>query len=201
MNITGIILAGGLGTRMGHTKKGFIEINGHTILDRLLAVYQPLFPKIIISARETDDLKLLGYPVAEDKFDARSSLTGIHAGLTAMRSSHGFFAACDAPFLQKGLVELLLNEVEQDLDVIIPLKEDGYREPLCAVYSKRCLEFIEPQLDREDYKIIHFFEHLKVKEVPVAQLKTGDPNFVSFFNVNRPEDLAEAKRLAIKQGL
>ena len=41
MNIAGIILAGGLGTRMGHIKKAFIEINGRTIIDRLLAVYGP----------------------------------------------------------------------------------------------------------------------------------------------------------------
>lgn len=201
MNIAGIILAGGLGTRMGHTKKGFIEINGSTIIDRLLTVYRPLFPEIIIAARKANDFETLGYPVAEDRFAARSSLTGIHAGLDAMQSSHGFFAACDAPFLQKGLVETLLNEVEPDLDVIIPLKEDGYREPLCAVYSKRCLSFIAAQLEREDYKIIRFFEHVKVKEIPVSRLKDGDPEFLSFFNVNRPEDLAKAERLAIERGI
>lgn len=201
MNITGIILAGGLGTRMGNTRKGFIEINGRIIIERLLAVYHPLFQEIIIAAREVDDFKSFGYPVAKDNFDARSSLTGIHAGLAAMQSSHGFFAACDAPFLQKGLVEALLSEVEPDFDIIIPLKEDGYREPLCAVYSKRCLKFIEAQLERGDYKIIRFFEHVKVKEVPVARLKADDPDFISFFNVNRPEDLAEAERLAKARGL
>ncbi len=201
MNIAGIILAGGLGTRMGHIKKAFIEINGRTIIDRLLAVYGPLFPEIIIAAREADDFRDLGYPVAVDKFDARSSLTGIHAGLDAMQTSHGFFSACDAPFLQRGLVETLLSEVEPDFDIIIPLKEDGYREPLCAVYSKRCLEFITAQLEQKDYKIISFFKHLKIKEVPVSQLKNHDPNFLSFFNINHPEDLTEAKRLATEKNL
>ena len=201
MDMAGIILAGGLGTRMGHTKKAFIEIGGTTILDRLLAVYRPLFSEVLIAARDANDFTQYDLPVAEDRFDARSSLTGIHAGLDAMQASHGFFAACDAPFLQPGLVQKLLAEVTPDLDVVIPLKEDGYREPLCAIYSKRCLEHIEAQLKREDFKIIRFFEHVKVKEVPVAQLVDGDPHLLSFFNVNRPEDLAEAEKLAAEKGI
>lgn len=201
MNIAGIILAGGLGTRMGHTKKALLDIGGRTIIDRLLDVYRPLFPEIIIAAREADDFAAYDVPVATDRFDARSSLTGIHAGLDAMQASHGFFAACDAPFLQSGLVERLLAEVTPDLDVVIPLKEDGYREPLCAIYSKRCLQFIAAQLEREDYKIIRFFEHVTVKEVPVARLVDGDPTLLSFFNVNRPDDLAEAERLAQESGI
>lgn len=201
MNIAGIILAGGLGTRMGHTKKALMTIGGRTIIDRLLGVYRPLFPEIIIAAREAEDFAALDIPVAVDRFDARSSLTGIHAGLDAMTASHGFFSACDAPFLQPGLVQRLLAEVTPDIDVVIPLKEDGYREPLCAVYSKRCLTHIAAQLEREDFKIIRFFEHVVVKDVPVVRLKDGDPDFFSFFNVNRPEDLIEAERLADERGV
>lgn len=201
MNIAGIILAGGLGTRMGHTKKAFMQIGGQFIIDRLLSVYAPLFSEIIISARKAEDFTEYAHPVALDRFEARSSLTGIHAGLDAMQTSHGFFAACDAPFLQSGLVSRLIAELTPDDDVVIPLKEDGYREPLCAIYSKRCLPHITAQLEREDFKIIRFFEHVRVKEVPVAKLRQGDPEFVSFFNVNRPEDLKAAQVMAEKQGL
>ncbi len=201
MEIAGIILAGGLGTRMGHTKKAFMKIGGQAILDRLLAVYEPLFPEIVIAAREPEDFSAYDYPVAVDRFEARSSLTGIHAGLDAMNGTHGFFSACDAPFLQPGLVSRLLAAVTPEDDVVIPLKEDGYREPLCAVYSKRCLPHIQAQLDREDFKIINFFEHVRVKEVPVATLRDGDPDFLSFFNVNRPDDLEAAEVLVRERGL
>ncbi|MCJ2165195.1 MULTISPECIES: molybdenum cofactor guanylyltransferase [unclassified Pseudodesulfovibrio] len=201
MNIAGIILAGGLGTRMGHVKKAFMEISGKTILDRLLAVYRPLFPEILISARDRKDYIMYDFPVVEDRFEARSSLTGIHAGLHAMTASHGFMAACDGPFLQAGLVQRLLAEVSPDVDVVVPIKEDGYCEPLCAVYSKRCLPFIEAQLKRGDFRIIEFFDRVKVKEVPVALLRQGDPHQVSFFNVNSPEDLKQAELLAAELGL
>ncbi len=201
MDIAGIILAGGLGTRMGHVKKAFMKIGDKTILDRLLTVYRPLFPETIISAREAADFSTYGLPIAKDRFEARSSLTGIHAGLDAMAATHGFFAACDGPFLQPGLVKLLLAEATPEADVIIPLKEDGYREPLCAIYSKRCLPHIEAQLEREDFKIIRFFEHVTVKEVPTAQLQKGDPDLVSFFNVNAPDDLRQAELMAAEMGL
>lgn len=196
MDIAGIILAGGLGSRMGHTVKAHMQVGGRRILDRLLDVYHPLFREVIVAARHADEFPDCGALVAADLYVARSSLTGIHAGLDAMRASHGFFAACDAPFLQPGLVTLLLDQVTPDCDVVIPLKEDGYREPLCAVYSKRCLPFIQAQLENEDFKIIRFFEHVRVKEVPVAALVPGDPSMLSFFNVNTPEDLARAERLA-----
>jgi molybdopterin-guanine dinucleotide biosynthesis protein A len=201
MNIAGIILAGGLGTRMGHVKKAFMEINGRTVLDRLLAVYLPVFSEILIAARDRNDYSSYDFPVAEDRFEARSSLTGIHAGLHAMSAFHGFMSACDGPFLQAGLVQRLLAEVSPDVDVVVPIKEDGYREPLCAVYSKRCLPFIEAQLKRGDFRIIEFFDQVKVKEVPVALLRQGDPHQVSFFNVNSPDDLKQAELLAAELGL
>lgn len=181
---------------MGKTKKAFMKIGGTTILDRLLTVYRPLFSEIIISARDEADFVEYGLPIALDRFAARSSLTGIHAGLDAMTTSHGFFAACDAPFLQPGLISLLMEQAEEDDDVIIPLKEDGYREPLCAIYSKRCLQHIHSQLEADDFKIIKFFDKVKVKEVPVSNLRSGDPDFLSFFNVNRPEELKAAETLA-----
>jgi molybdopterin-guanine dinucleotide biosynthesis protein A len=201
MQIAGIILAGGLGTRMGHAKKAFIKIGGQTNLDRLLAVYRPLFNEILLSARDPQDFTGYSLPVALDRFEARSSLTGIHAGLHAMNAQHGFFAACDAPFLQPGLVQALLAQVQPQDDIVVPTKTDGYQEPLCAVYSKRCLPFIADQLVRNDFKIINFFNQVRVRQVPITQLVSVDPDLLSFFNVNRPEDLAEAERLAAERGL
>ncbi len=201
MDIAGIILAGGLGTRMGHVKKAFLTISGRTILDRLLAVYRPLFSEILIAARDKDDYGAYDLPVAEDRFPARSSMTGIHAGLTAMRASHGFMAACDGPFLQSGLVRALLAQAAPEDDVVIPSKDDGYLEPLCAIYSKRCIPHIEAQLDQENYRIVSFFERVRVKPVPVSLLQAGDPHHISFFNVNSPDDLRQAERLAAELGV
>ena len=201
MEIAGVILAGGLGTRMGHVKKAFMKIGGRTILDRLLAVYRPIFHEIALSARDPEDFRDYDLPVAVDRFPARSSLTGIHAGLDAVQADHAFFTACDAPFLQPALVRALLAHVNPEDDVVLPRKADGYREPLCAVYSKRCLPHIEAQLRVDDFKIIHFFNQVRVREIPVEQLAPHDPDLLSFLNVNTPDELARAERLAVELGV
>jgi len=201
MQISGIILAGGLGTRMGRKRKAFLDVGGHTVIERLLAVYRPLFPEIVISARESTDFERFGVPVATDRFEVRSSLTGIHAGVDGMTNSHGFISGCDTPFLQGGLVAALLECVTPEDDIVIPLKEDGFMEPLCAVYSKRCLPFIEAQLDTGDCKIIKFFDNVRVRQVPVARLRDHDPEFYSFSNMNTPDDLARAQALAAERGI
>jgi molybdopterin-guanine dinucleotide biosynthesis protein A len=73
--------------------------------------------------------------------------------------------------------------------VVLPLKSDGYFEPLCAIYSRRCLPHIEAQLDREDYKIIRFFGQVRVSPLPLETLHQVDPELESFRNANTPEEL------------
>lgn len=201
VDVAGVILAGGPGKRMGRAVKGALEIGGRTIMDRLLGVYGPLFQEIVLSVRCEDDFAGLGLPRAVDKVEVRSSLTGIHAGLAAVSAGHAFVAACDAPFLQAEVVRALLREVREDTDVVIPVKEDGRMEPLCAIYSTRCLPHIHKQLLGGDCKIIRFFDKVQVHAVPVARLRKVDADMVSFMNVNTPADLEEARRMARRSGL
>ncbi|WP_250645588.1 molybdenum cofactor guanylyltransferase [Salidesulfovibrio onnuriiensis] len=194
MEIACTILAGGLGTRMGGVRKAFLEVGGVRIIDRLLEACRPLFQEILVSCRKQEGFDLPGVTLVPDTYDARSSLTGIQAGLAACRASHTFVTACDAPFLQTGLVQRLLQQAEPDADVVIPLKDDGYMEPLCAIYSKRCLPHIEAQLAANDYKVLNIFDKVRLKQVPVDLLRPGDPELLSFESVNTPEELEAARK-------
>jgi molybdopterin-guanine dinucleotide biosynthesis protein A len=73
-------------------------------------------------------------------------------------------------------------------------------EPLCAIYSKRCIKPIERQLKNEDTKIVNFFPKVRVKEIPERELRSADPHLVSFFNINTPKDLAGSKKMLAEQG-
>jgi molybdopterin-guanine dinucleotide biosynthesis protein A len=123
--------------------------------------------------------------VVTDLYDDRSSLTGIHAGLVKARADYAFVVPCDAPFLRPDVVKLLLHELGAEWDVVVPFLEGNY-EPLCAIYSKRCIPAIEAQLDRGDYRIFNFFDQMNVKLVSADQIKAADPGLLSFFNVNTP---------------
>ena len=72
-----------------------------------------------------------------------------------------------------------------------PIETPSGLEPLCAVYTQRCLGPIENRLKRGDYRIRRFFNRVRVKRVSTKRLLTVDPDLRSFKNVNTPQDLDE----------
>ncbi|MFT3736165.1 MAG: molybdenum cofactor guanylyltransferase MobA [Rhodocyclaceae bacterium] len=84
MSITGLILAGGLGTRMGGADKGWVEFEGRSLIERLIAQLQPQVDKLIISAnRNLERYAALGFPVVTDlRPDHAGPLAGIETGLS-----------------------------------------------------------------------------------------------------------------------
>jgi molybdopterin-guanine dinucleotide biosynthesis protein A len=192
MNLcTGVILAGGLNKRFGGKIKAFLPLRGKRLLDYIYELFTDLFDEIILVTN--DPLKYLDWDVliGTDLFSVRSSLTGIHAGIFYASNPYCFMCASDMPFLQKNLVEGLLREIQEDTDVVIPETSEGL-EPLCAVYSKRCLHRIEQQLNIENYKIRDFLKKIRLKKIKETTLKKWDSKLVSFLNINTPEDLQKA---------
>jgi molybdenum cofactor guanylyltransferase len=180
-----VILSGGLNSRMAGRNKAFLEVGGQPILKRLLSSLQPFFKEMLLVTRQPDFYTDFPVKVVLDLYDDRSSLTGIHAALVNAQADFGFVVPCDTPFLKPAVVRMLLDALEPELDVVVPLMEDHY-EPLCAIYSKRCLPKIEAMLDCGDYKIIHLFDEVHVKTLSTDRIKTVDPDLISFLNVNTP---------------
>ena len=69
-----------------------------------------------------------------------------------------------------------------------------------AVYGKGCIEPIRRRLDADELKVIGFFSDVRVREVAGEEIDQFDPERLSFFNVNTPEDLEKARQLAAELG-
>jgi molybdopterin-guanine dinucleotide biosynthesis protein A len=192
---TGVILAGGKNSRIGGKNKTLIRIGGKRILDRIYEVLTILFDKIILVTNDPVQYMEWDFDIVTDIFLIRSSLTGIHAGLFYTATPYAFFVGCDIPFIKKELIEILIDNIEQGIDIVIPETSKGV-EPLCSVYSKRCFKPIQDQLEKKSLKIQRMFQKVCVKKIPENILRTLDPDLVSFFNVNTPDDLARAKQAA-----
>ncbi|MCK5245015.1 MAG: molybdenum cofactor guanylyltransferase [Desulfobacterales bacterium] len=190
---SGLILAGGSGARMGENK-AFLKIRGKRIFDRLYSVFQGLFDEVLVVTNEP--LRYLEWDanIVTDLYPVQSSLVGIHAGLFHASLPHSFVAACDMPFLKKESVEVILGESEPRWDVVLSVTKDG-RQPLCAVYSKRCIKPIEAQIERGDFRISNLTKSVRVKEVYEASFRSTDPELISFFNINTRKDLAAAEKI------
>ena len=191
---SGIILSGGLNTRMGGKDKAFLSVGNKTIMDRLYNTLQGLFDEVLLVTNNPLQYISWDLTIVTDLFPIRSPLTGIHAWLFHASAPHAFITACDTPFLKKKLIMALLEEVEPKWDVVIPVTEEG-NQPLCAIYSKRCIKPIERQLKNEEPKIVKFFPRVNVKEIPEARLRSADPHLVSFLNINTPEDFTACEEI------
>ncbi|MBU1712710.1 MAG: molybdenum cofactor guanylyltransferase [Proteobacteria bacterium] len=193
-SFSGVILAGGLNKRFSGANKALMQIGGKQILDRIYAVFNNVFDEIILVTN--DPVKYIGWDlkIVTDIYPHRSSLTGIHTGLFYSTKPHSFITACDTPFLKKELIETILSAVEPQIDIVIPETSTGL-EPLCAVYSKRCQKPIENQLEKQEFKIDKFFNKVRVKKISDKELREKDPELTSFFNVNSPFSLEEAKAI------
>ena len=192
MNITGIILAGWKYLRMGKNK-AFLEINGERIIDRTKKLFVDLFDEILLvtnSPLEYFDLQLR---MVSDLFPEGGALGGIFSGLFHASHSHVFVAACDIPFLNRALISHLAA-LSPGYDLVIPKTPDGW-EPLHAIYSKKCLSFMEDLLRNNNLKILDLFSKVKKREVTTEEILPFDPRLASFLNINTPEDLARAKDL------
>ena len=194
---TGVILSGGLSTRFNGNNKAVIDVHGKRILDSLYNVFSDLFDEILLVTNEPLQFLEWDLTIVTDIFSTRSSLTGIHAGLFYMKNPFAFFSACDTPFLKKELVESLIENIEKNIDIIIPETNAGL-EPLCAIYSKQCLNAAEQHLKEKKFKIQRAFRGKRIKRIPENILRATDPDLVSFFNINTPADLEMAQEMAKK---
>jgi len=198
---SGVILAGGLSTRYAGENKAFLSIGQQRIIDVIYKVFKSIFDEIIIVTNQPVDYLEWDVNIVTDIYPVRSSLTGIHAGLFYASHPFIFVTACDLPFIQKKLVESILNLIEPRVSVVIPETSKGM-EPLFAVYSKACLPTMEKHIKEDRLKIQRMFHSFNVRRVKEEILRVADPELMSFYNVNTAEDLTRAEDLCgINNGL
>jgi molybdopterin-guanine dinucleotide biosynthesis protein A len=189
MTISGVILAGGKSIRMGRDK-AFLEIGGKRLIDRLLEGLQQIFPEVIIVANAPRLYENLGVRVVPDLIPDKGALGGIYTAAAVASHPWAFVMACDMPFFNPGLIRYLATLTDQ-WDAVVPYTDDW--EPLYALYAKTCLPQMERQIHSENLKIAHFFPHVRVRRVGVEELEPYDPQELSLFNMNTPEEFARAE--------
>jgi len=197
--VTGIILAGGSGKRMGSKNKAFLQLGDRPVIEWLLDRLNEVFNQILIVTDTPDFYRSYkDVRVTVDKIikPQKSTLAGIHAGLYEMNTEYGFVVACDMPFINTKLIVEMISFCD-GYDIIIPCHK-GHVEATFALYHKNNLYFIEDSLARNDFKIVKFFPKVKVKYLDEGFIKKIDPEFDSFFNLNTPEDLEKANDKILK---
>jgi len=192
---TGVILAGGENTRFAGEHKALMRIGDERILDRIFAVMSVVFDDLILVTNTPERYLDYDATIVTDILKSRSALTGIHTGLFYARTDYAFFSAGDTPFLKEEMVRAVINGISAGIDIVMPETDEG-REPLCAVYSRSCLESARHSVENGRFKIMRAFRKKNLKIISEKVSRQADPHLLSFFNVNTPEDLQRAEVLA-----
>jgi molybdopterin-guanine dinucleotide biosynthesis protein A len=176
------ILAGGRASRFGGLDKSALVVDGETILDRqlaALAAVDGLDDRLIVGAAASRP----GLRSIADVVPGSGPLGGIHAALTHAAHDAVCVVACDMPFITAPFIVRLFGEL-QNHDVVVPRTDRGYH-PLCAIYTRACLEPIARRLADRKLKVRDLFADLRTR---VVTLVNDDHRLVA--NVNTPQELA-----------
>lgn len=193
--VEGFILAGGASSRMG-ADKAHLRLGGKTLVERAADALRSVADVVSVVSSKPD-AGAFGLPVVADAFAGRGALGGLHAALARASAGWAAILSCDLPFATGALFERLASLRGPGLDAVAPLQTDGRRQPLCALYAPAaCLPVVAELIRADELRPRALLSRVRTRWVSFAELVDlgGAEHF--FLNVNTPEDLAEAIRIA-----
>ncbi len=195
--ITGVVLAGGKGSRLGRQKALERIAGDKSLIENTVETITPLCQDIIVvtSKEQLENILSAGLAVkvVVDVYPGKAALGGIYTGLANASSLHALVVACDMPFLNKSLLHYMINLVT-DFDIVVP-KVENKIELLHGIYSKKCMEKIKEMLDKNILQVLKLLDMVKTRYVTDEEVNKYDPNHLSFFNINTLNDLVTAKNI------
>lgn len=215
-----IVNAGGASRRMGIAKALLpVPSDGKPLLRHIIKRLSGLIsgqtivvandPTLVTTAGLAPSVRQVG-----DRYPDAGALGGLATGL-ALCSDWAIAVACDLPLVNPRLFAALVTLTQGSADespttdggqpwdalqwdAIVPVT-DGYPQPLHALYHRRCLPAMEALIEEGNLRIVDLYNTVRVHYVPESTLRRYDPDLLSFFNVNTPEEWRQA--LAILEGL
>jgi molybdopterin-guanine dinucleotide biosynthesis protein A len=184
--ITGVVLAGGLGRRMGGVDKGLRELRGRPLAAWVVERFAPQVDELLINANQnTDAYARFGYSVIADAIGGYAGpLAGLHAGLVAAHHPLVATVPCDSPFLPPDLVVRLLAAIEKHGARLAVAKTGQQAHPVFCLCRRDVRPHLEKFLANGGRRIDAWYATLAVVEVAF------DDNPAAFSNINSLEELA-----------
>ncbi len=183
------ILAGGRARRLGGVNKGALTLGSSAIVDRQLEVIRTVAAHIFVVGGAAEAWAVRGLRVVPDALPGTGPLGGIWTALTASPAERTLIVACDLPFIS---ADLLRRMAAEPGDVVVARSARGL-EPLCAIYSARCLPDIRARIDQGALEASTLPRGVAVVELGREIVTACDPDGRLFLNVNTPHDYARAK--------
>ncbi len=193
-DVEGFILVGGASSRMGRDKSR-LTLGGQTFVERICGALSALTGQVTLVGSAERCAAWPGLPAVPDFYVEWGALGGLHAALAAAsRGTWAAVVACDLPFVT-GELFVRLASLRENFEAVVPVQQDGRRQPLCALYRadaarERAAELIAAG-ERRPRALL---DSLRTRLVTFDELSDLGGAELFFTNVNTPEDYALARK-------
>jgi len=187
--VTGAILSGGRGSRMGGIDKGLVNLKDRMLIEWVLDRLSPQVSNIIINAnRSYKQYAKFGYPVVADTVnDFRGPLAGVAAILSKCETPWLMTVPCDSPLIPLDLVSRLKDQVFKEHSRL-GVAHDGDRlQPVFMFLHRDLLKDLNFFLDNGGRKIDDWLANHAFEMVSFSDCQE------MFLNANTPNDLQRAQ--------
>ncbi len=183
--ITGVVLAGGLGRRMGGTDKGLQELRGQPMVHWVIERLAPQVDELLINANQNGErYAAFGHRVVPDQIpDFAGPLAGLHAALSAATHSLVATAPCDSPFLPADLIFRLFSALTAANADLAVAKTFDQAHPVFCLCRRSVLPHLTEFLESGGRKVDRWYSTLNIVEVAF------DDEAEAFENINTHEEL------------
>ncbi len=181
--ITGAILAGGMGRRMGGVDKGLVEVAGQPMVAWTIDRLKPQVGRMLINAnRSQDAYAAFGLPIVEDQHSGfQGPLAGLHAVLSAADTPYVAIVPCDTPRLPTDLLARLGTALEQDDSELATAEAGGRVHTLHGLFQRELLTDLTRALADGERKPDAWYATRRWSRV------NFDDQADAFDNINTPE--------------
>ncbi len=195
--ISGAMLAGGENKRFP-VLKGFLKLNGVTVIEKNLKLLDSLCDDVLISTNTPEFYFGHQRIMLGDILPSRGPMSGIHSALLNSGNENLFVTACDMPFLNNEILSFICKrhfELYRDIqyDATIPVY-NGKAQPLCGIYRKSVLLSLERHILEQKNSMYMFLRQINTNFINEAEIKKIDPDGDSFVNINTIDDYEMFKR-------
>jgi molybdenum cofactor guanylyltransferase len=186
--VTGIVLAGGQGRRMGGVDKGLVELAGQPMVAHVLARFAPQVADVLINANQNlERYAAFGHPVVPDAVGGFAGpLAGLHAGLVRAAQDYVATVPCDSPFLPADLVVRLHAAITRADGQLAVARTFDQPHPVFCVVRRDVLPHLAAFLAAGGRKIDAWYATLRAVEVAF------DDEADAFRNINTADELTAA---------
>ena len=191
--ITGLILAGGRGSRMGEVDKGLQSLDGEPMVAHVFRRLAPQVGMLLINAnRNLERYRQFGVHVCPDELTGFAGpLAGLQTGLQHCSTPYLVTVPCDSPFIPLNLVECLNHALTtQDADLAVAFTGTGdnrQAQPVFCLMKTALLPYLNAFLESGKRRVDGWYAALKVAEVDFE-------DEAAFRNINTLDELRQSSQ-------